>query len=91
MKSKIAVDKKRLRDAMSDVLQEEVEKAIYNYTKVLCYVLNEYHGFGKERLARVFDGTNEAIAELNKDEEGWYHLNKRLQQIGVDLKPKSDD
>jgi hypothetical protein len=45
---------------------------------MMCFVLNDEYGFGRERLLKVIDGINK-ISELHmEDEEFWYHLDKRI-------------
>lgn len=85
MKARIPISKKQkeyLRNEAQIVIQEEVEKQRNDFTrklfKLMCYVLNEKHGFGKMRLSHLINDIGELVEESDTDEIFWEHLDRHI-------------
>ena len=87
----------KLNNKIQKQIKEEV-KAEYDrqgqdlsrrHIKLICVALNENFGFGKERLLKLVQAYGDLGAERKDDEIFWYHIDRKLEQIGLDF-PQED-
>lgn len=94
MKSRLMPNSKQ-RDVVRKYVREELRKQQNETTrrmfKMLCLVLNEEYGFGKERLARVFGRVEELCDVKDNDPVFWSHVDKRMKQIGMEFVEENYD
>ena len=87
----------KLNNKIQKQIKEEV-KAEYDkkgqdltrrHIKLMCVALNEQFGFGKDRLLKLVQAYGDLGAERKDDEIFWSHIDRKLEQIGLDF-PKED-
>ena len=87
----------KLNNKIQKQIKEEV-KAEYDrqgqdlsrrHIKLMCVALNENFGFGKDRLLKLVQAYGDLGAERKDDEIFWYHIDRRLERIGLDF-PKEN-
>ena len=72
------------KQAVKEYNRLEQKNIMRRFFKILCYVLNEDFGFGKNRLLKVIDTITKTSQLHSEDEEFWYHLDKRvIEQMGL--------
>lgn len=87
MKARISLNNRisaKQKQAVGEYVRNQQRDMMRRFFKMMCFVLNENYGFGRERLLKVVDGVNK-ISELHmEDEEFWYHLDKRIiEQMNI--------
>lgn len=84
-----AVISKAQKKAVNEVLQSELErqqkKVMRRFFKLMCVSLNEDFGFGKDRLMRLINRISTVAAEHANDEIYWVHVDRRIEQLGLDF------
>lgn len=84
-----AMISKAQKKAIDEVLQIELDRqqgaVMRRFFKLMCVSLSEDFGFGKERLMRLVDRISTVSAEHAKDEAYWTHIDKRIQQLGMEF------
>lgn len=86
---------KAQKKAVERVLQDEMEKqyklVMRRFFKLMCVSLNDDFGFGKERLMRLISRISTVAAEHANDEVYWVHVDRRIEQLGLEFSKESDD
>ena len=96
MKARLPLDvilsRKKLGEVKAfahEIAQEEFERKNREATRrvfmLLAVALNERHGFGKDRITRLFAELDKLMGEHAKDTEFWEHVHRRCMQIGVEF------
>lgn len=90
----------KVREAISteltDARKDERDKTVRRMVKILCLVLHEKRGFGKQRLAETVNEMAEQILkgiEFWDNDVGdfWYKVDKTLEQYGINFYPTEDE
>jgi hypothetical protein len=50
--------------------------------------LHQTFGFGKDRIAKTLEAINGLSAERDKDEVFWTHIDRTLEQLGLNFNPE---
>lgn len=88
MKSRTIIDKKtheRIRAEVKAEYDKQGQDLARRHIKLMCVVLNEQFGFGKERLLKLVRAYGELSEERKEDEVFWSHIDRHLEQIGLDF------
>lgn len=84
---------KRQKDDIKEYCANEMREQQKEHTrrsiKIFCVALHQTFGFGKDRIAKILEAINELSAERDKDEVFWSHIDKLLEQIGLNFKPEN--
>ena len=84
-----AVTTKAQKKAINQVLQDELNRqqkmVMRRFFKLMCVSLSEDFGFGKERLMRLINRISTVSAEHATDEVYWTHVDKRIEQLGLEF------
>lgn len=68
---------------------QEAEKNHNDHTrrtiKIMCSVLNDEFGFGKQRLMKVLTKVFELSEKRDKDEIFWWHIDNQLERAGIEF------
>lgn len=78
-------------------VEEKTDELFNRYLMLTAVTLSESYGFGKNRLCRFFDKFGELVQIVApEDDVFWAHIERRLEQLGVDKyfksrKEKNDD
>ena len=80
--------KKVLQQQAKIVIQEEMEKQRDEFSrklfKLMCYVLNEKHNFGNQRLSNLIIEIAELIKEADTDVIFWEHIDRHvIDRLGI--------
>lgn len=80
----------RQQQAIREQVEIEMDKQAEDRTrmqmKLMCYVLNRDHGFGKGRLLRVCNLMSKLTVEHERDEAFWEHLDRVIiDEIGMEF------
>ena len=92
MKARMKLDNKIQKKIKEEVRAEYDRKGqdlARRHIKLMCVVLNEQFGFGKERLLKLVRAYGDLGEERKEDEVFWSHIDRHLEQIGLDF-PKED-
>ena len=92
MKSRAIIDKKtheRIKSEVKAEYDKQGQDLARRHIKLMCVVLNEQFGFGKERLLKLVRAYGELGEERKEDEIFWSHIDRYLERIGLDF-PKED-
>lgn len=89
-----AITTRAQKKAIDDLLEKEMvrkhQKIIRRFFKLMCVSLNEDCGFGKERLMRLITRIKNVAEEHGKDEEYWTHVDRRIEQLGLEFTTEED-
>ena len=92
MKARMTLDK-TTRERINLEVKAEYDKQGQDlsrrHIKLMCVVLNEQFGFGKERLLKLVRAYGDVSEERKEDEIFWSHIDRYLERIGLDF-PKED-
>lgn len=81
------------KKVVAEYLKEEQERqakdVMRRWYKLMCTSLNDDFGFGKERLLRLIDRISKLAEEHITDEVFWEHMDKRLEQMGVQFEKEN--
>ena len=90
--SAAGVTSKRQKEAIEELVAEELKKqsegSARRLLKLMCVSLNKQFGFGQQRLLRLAQEINELSASHAQDEVFWHHVDKTLNQIGMEFLPE---
>ena len=91
----------RARMRPADILSKDQKDAIRQYTKeeltrqaqgnvrrlfkLMCLSLHEEFGFGRDRCNRLIQRINDLAAEHETDEVYWTHVDRVMEEIGVEF------
>lgn len=92
MKARMKLDKKIQEQIKSEVRAEydrQGQDLTRRHIKLMCVVLNNNFGFGKDRLSKLVKAYGDLGAERKDDEIFWSHIDRYLERIGLDF-PKED-
>ena len=92
MKARVSIDKKtkqRINDEVKAEYDRQGQDLSRRHIKLFCVALNQEFGFGKKRLLRLIQAYGDLGAERKDDEIFWYHIDRHLEQIGLDF-PRED-
>ena len=92
MKARKIIDKKtqeRIRSEVKAEYDKQGQDLSRRHIKLMCVVLNEQFGFGKERLLKLVRAYGDLSEERKEDEIFWSHIDRYLERIGLDF-PKED-
>ena len=92
MKARATLDRKTKERINLEVKAEydrQGQDLSRRHIKLMCVALNENFGFGKDRLLKLVQAYGDLGAERKDDEIFWYHIDRKLEQIGLDF-PKED-
>jgi hypothetical protein len=92
MKARIGIDKKTKQKISQEVKAEydrQGQELSRRHIKLFCIALNENFGFGKDRLIKLVQAYGDLGAERQDDEIFWTHIDRKLEQMGLDF-PKED-
>ena len=92
MKARVSIDKKtrqRISDEVKAEFDRQGQELSRRHIKLIFVALNEHFGFGKDRLLKLVQAYGDLGAERKDDEIFWYHIDRHLEQIGLDF-PKED-
>lgn len=88
MKAYIPATKLLTKKQMDDVdayVAKRSQLAMQRYMMLTAVTLNESHGFGSERLTKMFDCMSELVqVHAPEDEEFWTHVEQRCKQLKLD-------
>lgn len=83
---------KKQRDTIEEYCQKRMRELQKEHNrrsiKLFCVALHQTRGYGKDRIASVLEGINKLSAERDKDEVFWSHIDKLLEQIGLNFQPE---
>lgn len=80
---------KKIKEEVKAEYDKQGQELARRHIKLMCVVLNEQFGFGKERLLKLVRAYGELGEERKEDEIFWSHIDRYLEQIGLDF-PKED-
>ena len=92
MKARATLDRKtkeRINLEVKAEFDRQGQELSRRHIKLFCVALNEEFGFGKDRLLRLIQKYGDLGAERKDDEIFWSHIDRHLEQIGLDF-PKED-
>ena len=92
MKARMTIDKKtheRIKSEVKAEYDKQGQDLARRHIKLMCVALNEHFGFGKDRLLKLIQAYGDLGAERKDDEIFWSHIDRHLEQIGLDF-PKED-
>jgi hypothetical protein len=92
MKARVSIDKKtkqRINQEVKAEYDRQGQELSRRHIKLFCVALNEHFGFGKKRLLRLVQAYGDLGAERKDDEVFWSHIDRRLEQIGLNF-PKEN-
>ena len=92
MKARVTLDRKTKERINLEVKAEydrQGQDLSRRHIKLMCVALNENFGFGKDRLLKLVQAYGDLSAERKDDEIFWYHIDRHLEQIGLDF-PRED-
>ena len=92
MKARMTLDKKtkeRINLEVKAEYDKQGQDLSRRHIKLMCVALNEQFGFGKERLLKLVQAYGDLSEERKEDEVFWSHIDRCLEQIGLDF-PKED-
>ena len=92
MKARATLDRKtkeRINLEVKAEFDRQGQELSRRHIKLFCVALNEEFGFGKDRLLRLIQKYGDLGAERKDDEIFWSHIDRKLEQIGLDF-PKED-
>lgn len=92
MKARMTLDKKtkeRINLEVKAEYDKQGQDLARRHIKLMCVVLNEQFGFGKERLLKLIQAYGDLSEERKEDEVFWSHIDRYLNRIGLDF-PKED-
>ena len=93
IKSSAIVSKAQKR-AVNDLLEVEMgkqyQKVMRRFFKLMCVSLNEDFGFGKVRLMRLISRISRVAAEHANDEIYWTHVDRRIEQLGLEFSKEDE-
>ena len=74
----------RQKAAMDEYVRDTQPEMFRRYMMLTAITLNESHGFGKDRLAKVFDQLSELMqVHAPEDIIFWEHVEQRCRQLGL--------
>jgi hypothetical protein len=74
-----------IRDEVKAEYDRKGQELTRRHLKLFCVAMNEEFGYGKIRLLRAIKRYGDLSAERQDDEIFWYHIDKRLEQMGLDF------
>ena len=80
---------KKIKEEVRAEYDKQGQDLARRHIKLMCVVLNEQFGFGKERLLKLVRAYGELGEERKEDEIFWSHIDRYLERIGLDF-PKED-
>lgn len=92
MKARRIIDKKtheRIRAEVKSEYDRKGEELTRRHLKLMCVAVNINAHWGKKRLLQMIEWYGDLGAERKDDEIFWYHIDRHLEQIGLDF-PKED-
>jgi hypothetical protein len=82
----------KAREVVSEELRRQGGELTRRVFKLFCLCLNERFQFGKGRLGLVLGDVERLSKEHETDEVFWSHIDKRMEQIGMEfIKEKYDE
>ena len=89
-----AITSKAQKKAINEVLEAEMtkqyQKVMRRFFKLMCVSLSEDFGFGKERLMRIISRISTVAAEHANDEVYWTHIDRRIDQLGLEFSKEDE-
>ena len=92
MKARRIIDKKthnRIKEEIKAEYDRQGQDLTRRHIKLMCVVLNNNFGFGKDRLLKLVQAYGDLASERKDDEIFWSHIDRYLERIGLDF-PKED-
>lgn len=80
---------KQIKEEVKAEYDKQGQELSRRHIKLICVALNEHFGFGKDRLLKLVQAYGDLGAERKDDEIFWYHIDRHLEQIGLDF-PRED-
>lgn len=77
--------------AIHNEMRSQQEGITRRLMKLVCVVLNESEGFGRDRLRRVLSKVTILADESQDDEIFWGHVDKRMRQLGISESEMADE
>jgi hypothetical protein len=74
-----------IRKEVAKELERQEQSNIRRVFKLVCASLHEQYGFGKVRCGRVLQMVSKLAAEHENDEVYWYHIDRLMEQIGIEF------
>lgn len=88
MKARLPISNKMKSQVRQEVAKEyerQGQAFARRMFKLMCVSLNEEFGFGKDRLNRLMKKINDLSAEHENDEVYWTHIDRVMQELGVEF------
>lgn len=85
--SSIATNKQKrlVLELVQEEMQRQSEASMRRLFKLFCFCLNAQERFGKVRLSRLIANVSELATLHEHDEIFWTHIDKRMEQIGIEF------
>lgn len=80
---------KKIKEEVRAEYDRQGQDLTRRHIKLMCVALNEHFGFGKNRLMKLIQAYGDLGEERKEDEVFWSHIDRYLEQIGLDF-PKED-
>ena len=72
-------------------MEKQYKKVMRRFFKLMCVSLNDDFGFGKNRLIRLIQKISKIAAEHEHDEVYWTHVDRRIEQLGLEFSKEDDN
>lgn len=80
-----AIVSKRQKEAFKEYTQKQNEGNMRRTFKLMCLALHEEFGFGRDRCLRLMGSISKLANEHETDEVYWTHVDRVMEQIGLDF------
>ena len=77
--------KAAIRAFAKEEFTKQAQGSVRRIFKLMCASLHEEFGFGKDRLNRLIKRINDLAQEHENDEVYWTHIDRVVQELGVEF------